>query len=132
MGDSTVSVCAVFMEGDTSLVGLRHYGPHKVLWTIPGGRCNDGETLENALRREVVEEIGVQDLAIVSYLGQVSGYKEGDLVHIFLCETSEILQLKEPEKFSEWRFAKVSEVKDTFINLGVLEIIDKIIAQPSK
>lgn len=127
IGDSTVSVCAVFVTGDTFLVGLRHYGPHKILWTIPGGRCHGGETLETALRREVMEEIGIQDLTIANYLGQVPGYKEGDTVHVFLCETAQIPQLLEPDKFSEWRYMKVSDIAESFMNKDVLSLIKAVV-----
>jgi 8-oxo-dGTP pyrophosphatase MutT (NUDIX family) len=31
-------------------------------WDLPGGRCDDGETLEETLQRELLEEIGLAPL----------------------------------------------------------------------
>jgi 8-oxo-dGTP pyrophosphatase MutT (NUDIX family) len=129
IGNSSDSVCCVFVQGNEFLAGLRRYGPNKVLWTIPGGRCDDGEIIESALRREVLEETGLHDIQVVDYLGQLPGYKEGDKVHIFLCKTNQTPQLLEPDKFSEWRWVKVSDVKEAFLNQGVLATIEEVIGQ---
>jgi len=81
--DKDVPVAFIF-KNDKLLIGLRTYTPDKwkaiSVWTAPGGRCNNGETLETTLRREVFEEVGIDDLIITKYLGSVPGAKEGDIV----------------------------------------------------
>ncbi len=42
------------------LVVLRGRAPAQGRWSIPGGRVDDGETLAIAVRREVLEETGLQ------------------------------------------------------------------------
>jgi len=85
-----VPVAFIFKENKL-LIGLRNYTPDKwkaiSVWTAPGGRCDEGETLETTLKREVREEVGIDDLKITQYLGSVPGAKEGDVVYVFKAET---------------------------------------------
>lgn len=63
---SNKNLCAVVLIGKNNqvLMGLREYKKGAPVWTFPGGRCNEDETIENALKREAGEEIGITDLTI--------------------------------------------------------------------
>lgn len=50
---------AIIFEGDTVLLVERAGEPLKGWWSIPGGLLETGEKLEDALRREVLEETGL-------------------------------------------------------------------------
>lgn len=121
-----VPIAFIFKENEL-LIGLRNYTPDKwkniSVWTVPGGRCDDGETMEITLRREVLEEVGINDLKITKYLGSVPGAKKGDIVFVFKAETTQEPKLIEPEKFSEWKWCKVSEIPSNFINPEALKLI---------
>ena len=110
------------------LLGLRNYKTQQYkdgdFWTTPGGRCDKGENTEETLRREVEEEIGIKNFKIKKELGIVPGAKEGDEVHVFLCETDEEEKLMEPEKFEEWKWFSPEEIPENFINPDILKIIE--------
>jgi ADP-ribose pyrophosphatase YjhB (NUDIX family) len=55
-------VGAVIFDSDLSRVLLVRRGrePAKGRWSIPGGLARVGETLEEALKREVAEEVGLE------------------------------------------------------------------------
>ena len=124
--DKDVPVAFIFRDNKL-LIGLRNYTPDKwkdiSVWTAPGGRCDGCETLEITLRREVLEEVGIDDLKITKYLGSVPGAKEGDVLFVFKAETTQEPKLTEPEKFSEWKWCKVSEIPSNFINRESLKLI---------
>lgn len=108
-GHETLCPITVLMKDSSILVGRRHYqssdGWKNIsVWTIPGGRCDPKETVEQTLRREVKEEVGIDIFNIVDLIGEVSGAKEGDIVPIFFSTTTQDAQLMEPEKFSEWKW----------------------------
>ncbi len=54
-----LGVGAIIFDGDTVLLVERAGEPLKGWWSIPGGLLETGETLEDALRREVLEETGL-------------------------------------------------------------------------
>jgi 8-oxo-dGTP diphosphatase len=64
---------AIFRDGNVLLV-RRAGAPAKGLWTLPGGRVEVGETLVEAVRREVLEETGLTIDVI-----DLAGYRESIL-----------------------------------------------------
>ena len=53
-------VGAVVLDASGRLLLIRRgHDPHAGLWSLPGGRVEPGETLEQAVRREVLEETGL-------------------------------------------------------------------------
>jgi ADP-ribose pyrophosphatase YjhB (NUDIX family) len=59
---------AVLFRGDAVLLVERGSGPSEGLWSLPGGSIEAGETAEEAARREVREECGL-DADIVGLAG---------------------------------------------------------------
>jgi ADP-ribose pyrophosphatase YjhB (NUDIX family) len=54
-----VGVGAVILDGDRVLLVKRGQPPSQGKWSIPGGLVHLGERIEDAVRREVLEECGV-------------------------------------------------------------------------
>lgn len=55
-----IAVGAVLRVGGRVLLVRRANPPSRGLWALPGGRVEPDETLEAAVRREVLEETGVR------------------------------------------------------------------------
>ncbi len=127
VGSNKLCPVVFVFKGNMILIGLRNYTPDKwkaiSVWTVPGGRCDDGETLEQALRRELKEEVGISELDITEFLGEVPGAKWGDKVCVFKAITQQEPRLMEPTKFSEWKWTKISDVPNNFINPEALKLI---------
>jgi mutator protein MutT len=79
-------VGGVLLQGGRILLGRRV--PTKrvcpEMWDVPGGHCEDGESFEHTLARELAEEIGVTPTGM-ALLGTVSFMDEGRPValHIY-------------------------------------------------
>ncbi|MDR3549253.1 MAG: NUDIX hydrolase [Candidatus Pacebacteria bacterium] len=101
------------------LLGNRLYDDADV-WISPGGRCEDGESPEAALLRELVEEIGVSDARIVCRLGEKNGaYKDTlgrDRVMVFKVFTTQEPRLMEPQKFREWKWFGLDELPKNLLD----------------
>jgi ADP-ribose pyrophosphatase YjhB (NUDIX family) len=58
-GQPVVGVGAVVVKGGKALIVKRAHEPRKGEWSLPGGRVELGETLVDAVRREIKEETGL-------------------------------------------------------------------------
>lgn len=80
-------VGAIIEHGGKVLAAQRSYGPYAGGWEFPGGKIEPGETPEQALLREIREELGCA-IRIVRYLDTVEhDYPEFHLsMDVFVCE----------------------------------------------
>ena len=75
---------SVFRDGRILLV-RRARAPGLGLWSLPGGRVEVGESLEIALRREVMEETGLQiDIAGLAGWREVLPGASGSTAHFVI------------------------------------------------
>ena len=65
-----VAVGAVLFDNDRVLLVKRSNDPAKGMWAVPGGKIQPGETMQQALVREIKEETGL-DIEV------------GDIVFVF-------------------------------------------------
>jgi ADP-ribose pyrophosphatase YjhB (NUDIX family) len=133
---STICTSLFLTKGNKVLYGMRNYKPSEFkgvsVWTTPGGRCEVGESIEANLRREALEETGITDITFVRFLRKVAGAKAGDMVYVYHGTTEQEPELKEPEKFSLWRWWGSLAVPRPFINPPMLKIFHKSIREDRK
>jgi 8-oxo-dGTP diphosphatase len=84
--DTIHVAAAVILKGDRVFATQRGYGPYKDKWEFPGGKLEKGETPEQALTREIKEEL-TADVNVGRRLIQVTyDYPEFHLVmDCYLC-----------------------------------------------
>lgn len=74
-----VGVGAVIIDSGRVLLVRRGHAPLKGEWSVPGGALEVGETLAEAVKREVLEETGleVEPLAMVDVLDRIARDEAG-------------------------------------------------------
>lgn len=96
-------VAAVIRDKDRVLATARGYGNYKDFWEFPGGKIEEGETPEDALVREIQEELDIH-IEINEYITTVEyDYPQFHLsMQCYFCNRlSGNLTLKEAES-SRW------------------------------
>ena len=79
-------VAAVIRDGDRVFATQRGYGDYKGWWEFPGGKIEPSETPEEALKREISEELAA-DIRVEEFIATVEyDYPEFHLsMECFFC-----------------------------------------------
>jgi len=101
-------VAAVIKKDNKYLIAQRNRDKHFAFyWEFPGGKVNNNESFENALKREILEELSIN----IKINNKISSERFRDEkinveVHYFLCEKfDEEIILSEHEDM-KWVFKK--------------------------
>ncbi len=94
----------VLLRADASfLLTSRPVGkPYAGYWEFPGGKLEAGESVEQALRRELIEELGITIGAVTPWRVEMVDYPHA-LVRLHFCkvfEWSGELQMREAQDFA--------------------------------
>jgi 8-oxo-dGTP diphosphatase len=95
------------------LLGERNKKNYNGYWVIPGGRVEFGETLEDAGRREIKEETGLE-VEIVKFIGHKEIINTPDNYHrivFFHLARPKSLDIKASDDVSKAGFFTLEEIK---------------------
>jgi len=96
--------------------------PFPNMWDIPGGKVENGETLENAIRREMMEEISIKNLCEINLFKIFTSENLTD--YIFwkrLDLNTQEIDLKEGQQIEYFSLDKIRKTKLAFNYNKVLE-----------
>jgi mutator protein MutT len=122
-----VTAAVIWHQGKVLVTSRPPGSPYAGLWEFPGGKREQGETLEACLLREIKEELGI-DIAIKRYFMRVDHtYPEFSItLHVFLC-TYQAGQIK-PLPGVDYRWVSLDEL----YTLPFLPADEKIIERLKK
>jgi ADP-ribose pyrophosphatase YjhB (NUDIX family) len=111
MNEPRLAVGAVIVREGELLVIKRGKEPGAGQWAVPGGLVERGESLAEALRRELAEELGLTVTpGAIAWVGEVIG----DEVHYVIVDLFASISGGEPaseaEEVLEWRWVPVRDL----------------------
>ncbi len=119
-----VGVGAIAIDNERLLMIRRGHGPAAGEWSIPGGRVEAGETLAEAVVRELEEETGLEGVC-----GEFVGWDEriGEEFHfVLLAFKVTLLEVNEPvagDDAAEAAWVPLADVADRQLVDGLAEFL---------
>jgi len=123
----TINVVAAIIEKDGRIFATqRGYGPYKDWWEFPGGKIEAGETPEEALIREIREELRAEIKVGELFRTVEYDYPEFHMImQCFLCELiSDEIELVEHEAA---RWLGKEDIRTVRWLPSDIEIVEKLI-----
>jgi 8-oxo-dGTP diphosphatase len=109
------AVRAVVIDPDERVLLVKFVFPHTTVWALPGGGMEPGESTDDALRRELAEEVGLHDPSIGAHLWNrihvipfLDGSYDGQRERIFEVHTPRF----EPRPMFSWEQLRAEYVHD--------------------
>ena len=124
-----LAVGAIVVDKGAILLVKRDREPARGEWSLPGGRVEMGETLREALVREVREETGI-DIDVDGLIGvaeRVVRSDEGDIAfHYVILDyvcTARSTGLKPGDDAADARWVPVTDLAEMTLTSGLLEFL---------
>lgn len=129
MKSPACAVGAIVMDKGRLLMVLRDREPLKGYWTLPGGRVELGESMREAIVREVREETGI-DIDVDGLLGVVERIVRDDdgaiVYHYVILDfvaTPRTTEVKAGDDAADVRWVPVDELHDLKLTDGLIEFL---------
>jgi 8-oxo-dGTP diphosphatase len=124
MARPEVCVGAIAVDNDRLLLVRRGHGAAAGEWSVPGGRVEAGETLAEAVVRELLEETGVEGVCndLIGWVERISD----DSHYVILDFRVDVLEPGEPvagDDAAEAAWVPLHEVADLLLVEGLAEFL---------
>jgi 8-oxo-dGTP diphosphatase len=129
-----LGIGAIVVNEDKVLLIERGHDPLKGEWSLPGGAVEVGEHLEDAVRREVLEETGldVEPVSVVEIFERIMPDRDGraEYHYVLVDYLCKLLggELQAASDVSRAEWVPRNELRNYRITEGTLAVIEKAIA----
>jgi len=122
-------VAAVIKKNNLYFIAQRNRNKHFAFcWEFPGGKVDNQETFENALKREIKEELNIDIIIKNKFKTIIHNYPDFSIkLHSYICSTDNFHgKLYE---HSEYKLLKIDELKSVNWLEADIPLIDDLILE---
>jgi len=120
------AVVGILKDENKVLVAERPLGKsYSGYWEFPGGKIEDDETSQDALVRELYEELGIEVLISQHYLTHHHQYPD-KLVELEIYIVTKFLGNPIPKEQQQLRWVTITEIMELKLLEGNWQVLDKI------
>lgn len=123
---TNVAAGIIIRDGAVLLCRRRADSPYPLKWEFPGGKVNSGETLEECLRRELLEELGTESTIGPLYHQQLHAYPEGGMFNVSFYLVSAVSGTPANRTFDSCRWVRVKDLPVFDILEGNRDVVAKL------
>lgn len=129
-------VVGIVRQGNQLLLVKNQADGTEAVWSLPGGVIEAGETLADALKREMAEETGLSvETFELAYLTEnfIEQFNAHSLVTYFDCAVTGELSLNDPDReVVACQWVPIEQLEDYILNRDVLEPLEHYLNETSK
>ena len=132
INESAAVVAIIKNEKDEYLFTVRDREPGAGLLDFPGGFVDLGESAEKAVKREIMEELGLEITQLKFYKSLPNRYLFGEMVYftldlVFICEVKTLNVIEAKDDVAGYRFIDIKEVDLDEIGLeSIRELVESL------
>lgn len=80
-------VCGIIKKDNKFVIARRGVGVHENIWEFPGGKVEQQETYETAVKREILEELNIE-VEVIRHVTSIIDKRENSILHVhaYLCK----------------------------------------------
>ncbi len=135
--NAATAVGALIIKNNQLLAAVRAHNPGQGQLDLPGGFVDPDESLEEALKRELQEELSITPSVMRYYASGSNRYIYNTIEYttcdaFFICEVEHFGNMKANDDISEYRWIPLQEINlQAFAFNSVQRVIEKLINQYS-
>jgi 8-oxo-dGTP diphosphatase len=125
----TVVAAVIIRDQQVLVCQRRAQGTHPLKWEFPGGKAEPGESLESALQRELMEELGIQALGLQGLTRYQYTYQEKDPILLVFFQATEFSGQIENRVFERVEWCRRDQLVQYDFLEGDIALVQSLILQ---
>jgi 8-oxo-dGTP diphosphatase len=126
--DPRLGCAGIVRRGDDVLLGQRNKEPDRGLWVLPGGGVDFGETLVQTLKRELVEEAGIEvEVDDIFEISELISPPDEHRVIVYMNARYRAGEPLASSDLSDVRFFRVEELKQMSATKMISPVVESVL-----